>query len=84
MGIQKYALFVKEKLRKNMLKLKEYPKVRDHCHFTGEYRGAAHGICNSNYSIPKRIPVVYHNGSNYDCHFIMTELAKELSDNLIV
>ena len=41
-------------------------KVRDHCHYTGKYRGAAHNNCNLNYKIPKEIPVVFHNGSTYD------------------
>ena len=31
-------------------------KVRDHCHFTGKYRGAAHNMCNLRYKIPKNIP----------------------------
>ena len=38
-------------------------KVRDHCHFTGKYRGAAHSTCNLRYKIPKNIPVIFHNGS---------------------
>ena len=25
----------------------------------------------------KKIPIVFHNGSNYDCHFIVNELAEE-------
>ena len=40
----------------------KYHKVRDHCHYTGKYRGAAHDICNLRYKIPKEIPVVFHNG----------------------
>ena len=42
---------------------KKHYKVRDHCHYTGKYRGAAHNICNLRYKIPKEIPVVFHNGS---------------------
>ena len=44
---------------------KRYFKVKDHCHFTGKYRGAAHDICNLRYKISKEIPVVFHNGSTY-------------------
>ena len=55
----------------------KYHKVKDHCHYTGKYRGAAHDICNLRYKIPKEIPVVFHNGSTYDYHFIIKELAKE-------
>ena len=40
-------------------------KVRDHCHFTGKYRGAAHNTRNLRYKIPKNIPVIFHNGSTY-------------------
>ena len=39
-------------------------KVRDHCHYTGKYRGAAHNACNLHYKIPKSIPIVFHNGTN--------------------
>ena len=56
---------------------KNHRKVMDHCHFTGKYRGATYSICNLKYSIPKETPVVFHNGSNYDYHFIIKELAKE-------
>ena len=58
-------------------KFKLYKKVRDHCHFTGKFRGAAHSICNLNYRVPQGIPVKFHNGSKYDYHFIIKELAKE-------
>ena len=29
------------------------------------------------YKTPKEIPVLFHNGSNYDYHFIIKELAEE-------
>ena len=35
-------------------------KIRDHCHYTGKYSGAAHSICNFRYKISKEIPVVFH------------------------
>ena len=56
-------------------------KVRDHCHYTGKYRGAAHNICNLRYKVPKEIPVVSHNGSTYDYHFIIKKLVKEFDGN---
>ena len=57
-------------------------KVTNHCHCTREYRGAAHGVCNFKYSIPKNFPIVFHNGSDYDYHFIMKELAEEFEKQL--
>ena len=56
-------------------------KVRDHCHYTGKYRGAAHNICNLRYKVPKEIPIVFHNGSTYDYHFVIKELVKEFEGN---
>ena len=56
-------------------------KVRDHCHYTGKYRGAAHNVCNLRYKVPKEIPIVFHNGSTYDYHFIIKELVKEFEGN---
>ena len=52
-------------------------KVRDHCHYTGKYRGAAHSKCNINYKIVKEIPVLFHNEFVYDYHFIIKYLARE-------
>ena len=56
-------------------------KVRDHCHYMGKYRGAAHNICNLRYKVPKEIPIMFHNGSTYDYHFIIKELVKEFEGN---
>ena len=56
-------------------------KVRDHCHYTGKYRGAAHSNCNLNYKIPKEIPVVFHIGSTYDYHFKIKQLGREFKGN---
>ena len=55
---------------------KKYHKVRDHSHYTGKCTGAAHDIFNLRYKIPKEIQVVFHNGSTYDYHFIIKELAE--------
>ena len=49
-------------------------RVRDHCHYTGRYRGAAHNNCNLNYSKPKGIPVFFHNLTGYDSHLFIKKL----------
>ena len=46
-------------------------RVRDHCHFTGRYRGAAHNSCNLKYRKPKNISVFFHNLSGYDSHLFI-------------
>ena len=56
---------------------KNHHKVRDHCHYTGKYRGVTHDICNLRYKIPIEIPVIFHNGSTYDYRFIIKELTEE-------
>ena len=61
----------------NEEEFKKMQKVRDHCHYTGKYRGAAHSICSLRYKIKKEIPVVFHNGSTYDYHFIVKYLARK-------
>ena len=61
--------------------IKEFHKVRDHCHYSGKYRGAAGNICNLRYKIPKEISTVFHNGFTYDYHFIIKELVKEFDGN---
>ena len=56
---------------------RQYKKVRDYCHFTGKFRGAAHSICNLRYKLPKKMPVSFHNGSTYDWHFIIKQLPED-------
>ena len=46
------------------MKDKKCRKVRDHWHYTGEYRSTAHSVCNFKYSLPKKIPITFHNWSN--------------------
>ena len=54
-------------------------KVRDHCHCTSLYRGAAHNNCNLKYRIPDHIPIVFHNLSGYDAHLFIKELGKKFN-----
>ena len=50
-------------------------KVRDHCHFTGKYRGAAHNKCNLMCKKPRILPVIFHNLQGYDAHLFIKQLA---------
>ena len=56
------------------------PKVRDHFHYSGIYRGAAHSLCNLQYKIPSYTLVVFHNLSGYDAHMFIKELADSSPD----
>lgn len=49
-------------------------RVREHCHFTGAYRGVAHQDCNLNFKEHDIIPIVFHN-LQYDSHFIIEKIA---------
>ena len=75
---QKICYICKKEFNKNN---KKQQKVRDHCHYTGKHRGAAHNICNLRYKVPKEILVVFHNGLTYYYHFIIKELVKEFEGN---
>ena len=50
--------------------------VRDHCHYTGKFRGAAHNSCNLRLRRTKRIPVIFHNFTGYDNHLFVKSLGK--------
>ena len=56
-------------------------KVKDHCHYTGKFRGATHSISNLNYKVLKYIPIIIHNAS-YDIHFIINQLAEKFKGEL--
>ena len=51
-------------------------KVRDHCHITAKYRGAAHWSCNINLKLNYKIPVIFHNLIIYGSHLIIKEIGK--------
>ena len=51
-------------------------KVRDPCHVTGKFRGAADWSCNINFQLTKKIPVIFHNLRGYGSHLIFSELNK--------
>ena len=72
----KACYICKKRLSANV-KNEKHHKVRDHCHYTGEYRGAAHSICNLRCNTPREISAIGHNASAYDYHLIIKELAKE-------
>ena len=55
-------------------------KVRDHCHFTGRFRGAAHRICNLKYRIRYFTPVMFHSLSGYDSHLFVKNLGSSEGD----
>ena len=60
-------------------------KVRDHCHITGKYRGAAHSDCNLKWAISAeklKIPVIFHNLKGYDSHFIMQNIGHLIRQDL--
>ena len=65
--------------RKKLNRLVE-PIVRDHCHFTGQFRGGAHNQCNLNYKIDKKkykLPIVFHNLRGYDAQLIFQKIKRK-------
>ena len=67
--VEKFCKDLKE-LETEIINFEEY-------HYTGKFRGAAHSGSNLRYKVPKEIPIVFHNGSTYDYHFIIKKLAEE-------
>ena len=64
------------------MKDKKYRKLRVYCHYTGEYTGAAHSTFNLKYSLPKKVSIVFNDGSDYDYHFVIKELTEESKKQL--
>lgn len=50
--------------------------VRDHCHETGKYRGAACRQCNAKFHQGKRIPIIMHNFKSYDLQILLKNVSK--------
>ena len=70
-----------------ILYLVSNPKVKDHCHFTGKYRGAAHKYCNLKLKVKPgktKTLVLFHNLKGHGSHLIMHKytLQKETSTTL--
>ena len=61
---------------------KKYHKVRGHSHYTEKFRGATHNSLNLRYKILKEIPIVLHDGSVYDYHFIIEQLPIEFKGKI--
>ena len=74
----KMCYICNEKCHDKYAKDKKSCKVRDHCHYIGEYRGAAHSICSLEYSVSKEIPIVFHNGFNHNYHFIIKKSSSRI------
>ena len=54
--------------------------VRDHCHFSGQFRGPTHQQCNLDYQIEKstyKLPIVFHNFRGYDTHLLFQKIKRK-------
>ena len=73
---QKMATYVKKISTNNYDDDNNYEKVKNHCNYTGKLREAAHKYLQFKMQNTKKTPIVFHNGSAYDYHFIINQLAK--------
>ncbi len=51
-------------------------KVRDHDHYTGKFRGAAHKGCNIQMRKTYKVPIFLHNFRGYDAHIIVMAMSE--------
>ena len=75
--MQKYVIFVEKESYKSFLKVYIIGKLKIIVIIQENIEAAAHSICNLKFNVPNEIHEVFHNGSNYDYHFIIKELADE-------
>ena len=74
--ITKIGYICKNLFQRKYTNDKNYNKVKNHCHYTGKCRGAAHSMCNEiQYTI--RNSSGFHSGLNYDYQNIINQLAKQ-------
>ena len=78
--LQKQA---KKIIKNRCLKDKKHCKIGNYCHYTRKNSGALHSIFILEYSVPKNVPIVFHNRSNYDYHFVIKDLAEEFKKQLL-
>ena len=49
-------------------------EVRDYCHVTGKFRGAAHWGCNINFQLTNKVPLIFHNLNVFDSRIFLMSL----------
>ncbi|KAE9523164.1 hypothetical protein AGLY_016397 [Aphis glycines] len=59
-------------------------KVADHCHLSGKFRQTLCNTCNLKLQTPNFVPCFFHNLSNYDAHFIVTELGLDVKRIFVI
>lgn len=76
---QKSVTFAKKGSNIKCINDEHCRKVKDHCHYTGQYRGAAYAIQEI---VQLKKSCGFHNGLNYDYHFAVKELTKKFEGKL--
>ena len=71
-------------IKNSYFKDKNGHKIKDYCHYKGEYRGVASSICILKYNVLEKNTIVFHSGSNYDYQYIINKLAEEFKKKLLV
>ena len=57
------------------------PKVRDHDHWTGCYRGPCHALCNIQFYERKKLNMFFHGGEHFDFHLLIQHLHPYINTN---